>query len=302
MLPPVLPQVPTSSTQSVTVVDTTPAVLTLPPDVTVEAAGPDTTVALGAATATDVVDPSPAIASDAPATFPLGTTTVSCAAIDGHGNTSAGGFVVRVTDDPTPGRILGGGRVDQNGVRYTLDLQVTEQANGDVRGRFRLAVCSPGRDRESDDDDRDEDERCGGDGADDERSAGGGRNRFDAGGFTFVRFSDDPSFAPGRGPRQQALPDTLAAAGTGRWERLDGYLFEAVVTDRGEPGRGVDTVEVVITAPDGTEVIRVAGVLRGGNVQAAPLAGRGDGDRGEGNEDEGGRADRDENERNDRDR
>jgi hypothetical protein len=87
------------STFSVCVGDTTPPVLTLPATINVRA-----TTRLGAkvsyaATATDNVDPHPAVTCAPPsgAQFPLGTTTVNCTAKDASGNQSHGSFQVRVT-------------------------------------------------------------------------------------------------------------------------------------------------------------------------------------------------------------
>ena len=88
----------------VTVVDTTPPVLTLPPDITAEA-----TSAAGAsvpflATATDLVDGSiaPSCVPASGSTFPLGTTAVNCSASDVAGNTANGSLNVTVQDTTPP--------------------------------------------------------------------------------------------------------------------------------------------------------------------------------------------------------
>jgi len=91
-----------TATQSVTVVDVTPPALTPPPNVTVEATGPQMAVALGTATATDAVDPSPTVANDAPATFPVGTTVVTWTATDANGNASSATQSVTVVDTTPP--------------------------------------------------------------------------------------------------------------------------------------------------------------------------------------------------------
>ena len=90
----------------VTVMDTTPPVITCPADVTVEGdtAGGATpgAVGLGAATVTDVVDSSPAISNDAPGFYPLGDTTVIFTATDDSGNASSCQATVTVVDTTPP--------------------------------------------------------------------------------------------------------------------------------------------------------------------------------------------------------
>ena len=89
-----------SASFTVTVQDTTAPALTLPNDIVAEA-----TSAAGAsvdygATATDLVD-GPLGADCTPSsgtTFPLGTTTVQCTAIDQAGNGASGSFIVEVVD------------------------------------------------------------------------------------------------------------------------------------------------------------------------------------------------------------
>lgn len=78
------------TTFEVTVDDTTPPVLTVPEDVEVIVNEEDpVAVAFGAATATDLVDPAPAISNDAPALFPTGEeTVVTWTALDWRGNAS----------------------------------------------------------------------------------------------------------------------------------------------------------------------------------------------------------------------
>jgi hypothetical protein len=50
---------------------------------------------------------------------------------------------------------------------------------------------------------------------------------------------------------------TVTLAGTGRWNHVDGYSFEAVATDRGEPGRDVDRFAIVVRDPSGAVVARL---------------------------------------------
>jgi hypothetical protein len=89
---------------TVTVVDTTPPVLSLPADITVEATGPAGATASYSATSTDLVDGSrPVTCTPASgSTFPLGTTTVQCTATDTRNNVAHGSFTVTVRDTTPP--------------------------------------------------------------------------------------------------------------------------------------------------------------------------------------------------------
>jgi hypothetical protein len=92
---------------SVTVRDTTPPALHLPSNLTREATGASGAVVTYSATATDLVDGNvtPSCSRASGSTFPLGTTAVTCTAVDAHGNRSNGGFNVTVVDS-TPPQIL----------------------------------------------------------------------------------------------------------------------------------------------------------------------------------------------------
>lgn len=90
---------------SVTVQDTTPPVLSLPPSQTLEATGPSGAVATWAApTAVDLVDGSVPVTCDHNSgdTFPIAITTVTCTATDSHNNTATGTFTITVQDTTPP--------------------------------------------------------------------------------------------------------------------------------------------------------------------------------------------------------
>jgi len=98
-----------ASTFAVTVQDTTPPALTVPASLTAEATGPGgAAVTYPAATALDVVDGSvtPSCAPASGGVFPLGTTTVVCAAGDAHGNKATGSFNVTVQDTTGPAMVV----------------------------------------------------------------------------------------------------------------------------------------------------------------------------------------------------
>jgi hypothetical protein len=95
----------------VTVVDTTPPRLLLPPAASVYATSPsgisrgDAVVQafLNAAGATDLIDDHPSVTNDAPATLPVGSDTVTFTARDASGNTTSGTAVLTVRPQPPPG-------------------------------------------------------------------------------------------------------------------------------------------------------------------------------------------------------
>ena len=85
-----------TATQTVTVNDTTAPTITAPADVSVESSGP-IAVALGTLTVSDLADPNPTVTNDAPALFPLGTTTVTWTALDKYGNSATDTQLVTVS-------------------------------------------------------------------------------------------------------------------------------------------------------------------------------------------------------------
>ena len=135
-----------TGTQTVTVIDTTPPVLTVPAAVTVECTGPaGQAVSIGAATATDICDANPVVTSDAPALFGLGTTTVTWSGKDASGNTATGTQTVTVVDTTKPSVSVSGlpGEVwppNHGMVRLQPTLTVSDVA--DVSPAVTLSVVS----------------------------------------------------------------------------------------------------------------------------------------------------------------
>jgi ELWxxDGT repeat protein len=87
---------------SFTVADTTPPVITAPPNVTVEATGPDgATVDPGTATASDLSGVA-AVTGGAPGTFPIGETTITWTATDPSGNKATATQLITVLDSVEP--------------------------------------------------------------------------------------------------------------------------------------------------------------------------------------------------------
>jgi len=97
-----------TGTFTVTVADRTAPVLTLPGDLTAPATGPSGTMVEFQGTATDAIS-QPVTVTCSPSsgsTFAIGSTTVTCTATDGVGNTSTGSFTVTVVDTTGPTLVL----------------------------------------------------------------------------------------------------------------------------------------------------------------------------------------------------
>jgi HYR domain-containing protein len=100
-----------AATFTVTVTDTTKPVLTVPADRSVYATSeggiassdPAVSAFLGGATASDIVDKTLAIANDAPASLPVGTTTVTFTVTDDAGNTATASAKLMVLPKPSEG-------------------------------------------------------------------------------------------------------------------------------------------------------------------------------------------------------
>src|SRR5574338_1147615 len=91
-----------TATQTISVVDTTAPAITVPADITQEATSKDgTIVSIGAAQATDAIGVE-SIISDAPESFPLGTTTITWTANDTAGNISTATQHVTIIDTTAP--------------------------------------------------------------------------------------------------------------------------------------------------------------------------------------------------------
>lgn len=93
-----------SGSFNVTVQDTSPPALTLPANITVEAAGPSGAIVTFPASATDVVDGIRTVVCVNPSgsTFPITASTVNCSASDTRGNTANGSFTITVQDTTAP--------------------------------------------------------------------------------------------------------------------------------------------------------------------------------------------------------
>jgi hypothetical protein len=106
--------------------DTVAPVLTVPTDMSVDATGPDGAVVTYSTSATDTWDLAPTV-DCAPASgeqFPIGATTVTCAATDDSGNTATATFDVRVEDASEQAADLAGS-VQNAGLEHGVETALT---------------------------------------------------------------------------------------------------------------------------------------------------------------------------------
>jgi hypothetical protein len=263
------PGVTNSASVHLTVIspDVTPPVLTLPADITAEATSAAGAVVSYAALALDDIDGAVPVtcAPDTGATFALGTTTVSCSASDSRGNTSTGSFQVTVTPAASgDGMMFGAGRVDSGSTHQHFRFHVTRAGDRET-GRVSYWVTPADR---CDDDDAAGDAGPGSSAAarSDGKNGRGPTTAFDSTSVTGLVFSNDPAFAPGG--RGTLEIDSVRFSGGGSLNGAPSYTFEAIATDRGEPGRS-DTFSIIIRDEHGVVVANAAGVLKSGNVQSA---------------------------------
>jgi hypothetical protein len=135
-----------SFTVTVSFVDTTPPVLTVPSTQTREATGPAGAVVTyaPAPSATDNVDPSPIVACNpaSGSSFVVGTTPVSCTATDAAGNRTTGSFDVNVVDTTPPNVTVSGVQTwtatSPSGATVTFTASATDLVDGSI-----TPSCSP---------------------------------------------------------------------------------------------------------------------------------------------------------------
>jgi hypothetical protein len=152
-------------------------------------------------------------------------------------------------DVTTPGSMRGDGFVDGPSGRHHFEFAVQERAPKGERGQLTLKVDA------------------------DTKRKRPRPDKFISTGVSAIAFSDDNAFRPARKPRKAPAVDSVVFSGTGEWNGVAGYTFEAVATDQGEPGRGKDTITVTIRGAAGV-VATVTGTLDGGNIQSLRLPGR----------------------------
>lgn len=235
---------PATASFLVTVQDSTAPSLSLPGQIAQDTTSPSGTAVTFTVSATDAVTPALTV-SCTPAsgsTFAVGDTVVTCTAADAAGNVATGSFVVTVTLTSTPeevfGWIKGTGHIVTASERVGFLFDVRNAPDRPERGWLVAQVKKPR----------------------------GRTAYFVANHVGNIQFSNAEGYAPGRWPLSGV--DTVSFSGVGWYNGAPGYHFEALVTDRGEPGRGYDTFSLKVFAPNGTEVLSTTGVLHDGNIQS----------------------------------
>jgi len=129
-----------------TIVDTTPPLLTLPANITTSESSPRagravTYVAIASDLLDGVVGVSCAPASGS--TFAVGTTTVTCSAHDAHANSASGSFSVTVTTDRRAPRITDPGRIVAEATGQAGAVVIYAASALDAHDGVVPAVCVP---------------------------------------------------------------------------------------------------------------------------------------------------------------
>jgi hypothetical protein len=240
----------TTKSFTVTVLDGVAPVVTVPADLTREAAGANGAAVTFTATATDNVSGalSPSCSPQSGSMFPVGATTVTCSATDGR-NTGSASFSVTIADVTTPGEMRGDGFVRDDGAKYMFQFLARERASGAERARLSIRIDEDGKKKAKKNQKRDD--------------------RFESRSVDFMAFSDDPTIRPGRQQRPQV--DTVVFRGVGEWNGVGGYRYEVFAQDQGEPGRHRESIRVTIMTAAGQVVASFEGELDGGNAQSRRL-------------------------------
>lgn len=235
--------------------DTVAPIVTVPAPITMSV--PPTTDAVVTFTASATDNLQGAIgASCLPASgsaFPIGVTTVTCAATDAFGNAGSAAFTVTVTtaEVTTPGEMTGLGSLSNDDARYHFAFFVRERLRSGERARFELRVDRNDGKKKRQDRRRDD--------------------IFLARTTDYVAFSDDPNVTQS-GRRRPLHVDTVLFSGVGRWNGTDGYRYEVHAADEGQTGRRHrESVRIVITAPNGTVVANIDDELDRGQIRSVRI-------------------------------
>jgi DNA/RNA endonuclease G (NUC1) len=227
----------------ITIVDTTPPTITVPPNITATATLPSGAAVTYSATASDLVDGiRPVVCAPASGSiFPIGTTAVNCSATDAHGNSASRAFTVTVATATVPGTMTGSASIASGSTTTSIQFAVLEGARGTDAGFLIYDAKTRQSGRTQD-------------------------NVFISALVTDVAFFNAPGVSPGHRPASGI--DTVAFKGAGLWNGRSGYTFTATAVDAGEPGPGRDTFAITITDSTGHAVASLNATITSGNIQS----------------------------------
>jgi hypothetical protein len=152
---------------------------------------------------------------------------------------SSGIGLLNIIGVVTPGQMVGDGFVAESLVRYDFKFVVQEKPNGVDRGKLELRISD----------------------VDDGRKKKVRRDdRFVSTSYTSVTFALDSVTNP--------QYDKATFAGTGKWNGVLGYRFEAVAQDRLAPGRHSESFKITIYGPLNQVIASVDGVVKGGKLES----------------------------------
>lgn len=178
-----------------------------------------------------------------------GTHAFTVTAVDRAGNQATRTVTYTVVGEE--GRMTGESKLADSRGEHHFQFRIAERSIGDERGKLKYSATIPKSGKQK-----------------------AKTDTFESMSIGPVAFWDDPSFRPTRGRRPRPTTDSATFAGTGTWNGVKGYTFEARATDEGEPGRGRDEFEITIRDSKGTVVAAVGGKLTSGNIQSLRLGER----------------------------
>jgi hypothetical protein len=134
---------------TVTIIDTTPPVVTVPDDMTVNSGSASGTTVNYSTSATDNVDGplTPSCNPSSGNTFLIGTTTVTCTATDSNGNTATASFRITVVlvdaTPPTFQNVPANRKAEANGPSGSVVTYTTPTATDETDGPIAQVMCAP---------------------------------------------------------------------------------------------------------------------------------------------------------------
>ena len=138
-----------STTQTISVVDTTAPEITTPQNITIDAVNTETILEIGFAIVDDIIDDSPIITNDAPDVFPLGETIVTWTSIDKFDNVSSSVQIISIQacgNSPSTYNMIVGSEDDDILIGTTLSDLIFANGGDDIISGNKGNDCIMGGD------------------------------------------------------------------------------------------------------------------------------------------------------------